>query len=117
MRAWTVGILAVPMLAFAAGAKSAADLPRSVAAPGPAPSPAPALPNGSWPGPPHFDGSRFDPEPMRRGSFIASVPVTPNATIGFGRFNAMPKRRLGPPDMSLSPPKVRRAAVGLSLRF
>ena len=54
---------------------------------------------------------------MRRGSFIASVPVTPNATIGFGRFNAMPKRRLGPPDMSLSPPKVRRAAVGLSLRF
>ena len=113
MRAWTVGLLAVPMFAFAAGAKAAADLPRSADARGPAS----ALPNGRWLAPPHFDGSRFQPEPMRRGSFIAWVPVTPNATIGFGRFNAMPKRRLGPPDISLSPPRVRRAAVGLSLRF
>ena len=107
MRAWTMGMIAVPMLACAAGANAAERSSGN----------ARTLPHAAWPAPAPFDGSRFDPAPLRRGSFIASVPVAPNATVGFGRFDAMPKRRLGPPDVSLSPPKVRRAAVGLSLRF
>lgn len=94
-------------LAACASTSEAADGPRA----------APAAPGANWSAPPHFDGGRFDPAPLRRGSFIASIAVAPNATVGLGRFNAMPKRRLGPADPSLAPAKVRRAAVGLSLRF
>ena len=106
MRASTTFVWGIA-LAASAGAAEAADRPRA----------APSAPGANWSAPPHFDGSRFDPAPLRRGSFIASIPVAPNATVGLGRFNAMPKRRLGAPDPSLAPAKVRRAAVGLSLRF
>jgi hypothetical protein len=105
MRASTTFVWGIALTACA-GAAEAADGPR-----------APAAPGANWSVPPHFDGSRFDPAPVRRGSFIASIPVAPNATVGLGRFNAMPKRRLGAPDPSLAPGRVRRAAVGLSLRF
>jgi hypothetical protein len=57
--------------------------------------------------------------PARSSAFIAAVPITPNATIGLGRFYSMPRRRLGTQEQPIlqEAKKPRRAAVGLSLRF
>lgn len=64
----------------------------------------------------HLSGFEVAPD---RDDFIASFAVAPNATFGFGRFNAAPKRRTGQNEqpMMLQPKKTRRAAVGLSLKF
>ncbi|MFL6734814.1 MAG: hypothetical protein ACJ8EY_08965 [Sphingomicrobium sp.] len=64
-----------------------------------------------------FVGSAQELQRPSRGAFIASVPIASNAAIGVGRFNSLPKRRLGPEPLTLEPPKFRRAAVGLSLKF
>ena len=61
----------------------------------------------------------FGTSPPRGGTFIASLPIAPNATIGLGRFNSMPRRRLGSEEAPVGREmkKTRRAAVGLSLKF
>lgn len=51
--------------------------------------------------------------------FIASLMIAPNASVGFGKFDTPPRRRVSFQDqpVSLTAKKVKRAAVGLSLRF
>lgn len=53
------------------------------------------------------------------GSFFASFPVAPNAVVGVGKFVTPPRRRVSLHDQptSLHPKKVKKAAIGLSLRF
>jgi hypothetical protein len=55
----------------------------------------------------------------RSNGFIASVAVSQRATVGFGRFYSVPRRRVAPHDqpVSLQTRKTRRAAIGLSLSF
>jgi hypothetical protein len=53
------------------------------------------------------------------GGFIASLPLAQNATVGFGRFIAQPRKPVSVQDqpVTLAPKRNRRAAIGLSLRF
>ena len=62
---------------------------------------------------------RFQQEEQSGWPFIATIPVTPSAVVGIGRFHAQPRRRITAQDLpiALEPRKARRAAVGLSLRF
>ena len=57
--------------------------------------------------------------PRPRGPFIASMAISPNAALGLGRFSMPPRRRVSLQDqpISLDAKKVRRAAVGIALRF
>lgn len=57
--------------------------------------------------------------PRRSSPFIASLAITPNAAVGFGKFSMPPRRRVSLQDqpISLEAKKIRRAAVGLALRF
>lgn len=61
----------------------------------------------------------FDAGTGRSNSFVAALPVSPAATIGIGRFYAMPRRRTALEDqpVTMQGKKQRRAAVGLSLKF
>jgi hypothetical protein len=61
-------------------------------------------------------------EPMQPRSSVplsASLMIAPNASVGFGKFDTPPRRRVSLQDqpVSLHAKKVKRAAVGLSLRF
>lgn len=63
---------------------------------------------------------RSDAYQLRRSSpFIASLAISPNAAVGVGKFSMPPRRRVSLQDqpVSLQAKKVRRAAVGLALRF
>lgn len=61
----------------------------------------------------------FEAGPNRPSGFIAALPISSAATIGVGRFYAMPRRRTSAQDLPapLDTRRPRRAAVGLSLRF
>lgn len=56
---------------------------------------------------------------VRPAGLIAAFSVAPNATLGFGRFECPPRRRVSMQDqpVTLDRKSYRRAAVGLSLRF
>jgi hypothetical protein len=56
---------------------------------------------------------------VRPSAFIAALSVAPNAMIGLGRFNCLPRRRLSMHDQPVTMERKtsRRAAVGLSLKF
>jgi hypothetical protein len=101
--------VAVPLIASAAAAQAQPESPRIFISP--------------------IDGGRLSHRqltaqlsPEHRGPrspFFASFAVAPNATIGVGRFNCLPRRRLSTQDqpVTLERKATRRAAVGLALRF